>query len=90
VQPRSCSTDQAGLKQVELGAPVHLTLDELELGDLAFSLSVGPRRRDCGVDGGPVPGDAVGEGRDEALRMLVPAMGRGLRVPFCGSSYGKR
>ena len=58
--------EKASAEQVELGAPVHLTLDELELGDLAFGLSVGPRRRDRGVDGGLVLGDAVGEGRDEA------------------------
>ena len=43
-----------------------MTLDELELGDLAFGLSVGPTRRDRGVDGGLVLGDAVGEGRDKA------------------------
>src|SRR4051794_28144885 len=31
----SASYDEAGTQQVELGAPVHLPLDQLELGDLA-------------------------------------------------------
>jgi DNA replication protein DnaC len=66
VQPWSYNADQAGLKQVELGASVHLTLDQLELGDLALGLSVGPRRRDRGVDGSLVLDDTVGKRRDEA------------------------
>jgi hypothetical protein len=66
VQPWSCSAYQAGLKQVELGASVHLTLDQFELGDLALGLSVGPRRRDRGVDGSLVLEDTVGKRRDEA------------------------
>lgn len=39
----SCRADQAGLKQIKLSAAVHLTLHELELGNLPLSLSVGPR-----------------------------------------------
>lgn len=42
VQSRSRGTDETGLKQVQLGTSVHLTLIELELGDLALGLSVGP------------------------------------------------
>src|SRR6266566_4824902 len=64
VQPWSYNAYQAGLKQVELGASVHLTLDQLELGDLALGLSVGPRRRDRGVDRSLVLDDAVGKRRD--------------------------
>jgi hypothetical protein len=66
VQPWSYNAYQAGLKQVELGASVHLTLDQLELGDLALGLSVGPRRRDRGIDGSLVLDDAVGKRRDKA------------------------
>jgi hypothetical protein len=32
--PWSCNAYQTGLKQVELGASIHLTFDQLELGDL--------------------------------------------------------
>ncbi len=37
-------------QEVELTAPVHLAFDESELGDLALSLSIGPRRGDRGAD----------------------------------------
>ena len=39
---RSRSTNEPCFQQVDLSATVHLPLDELELGDLAFSLSVRP------------------------------------------------
>ena len=42
VQSRSRGADETGVKQVQLGTPVHLTLNELEFGDLALGLSVGP------------------------------------------------
>jgi hypothetical protein len=38
--------DQAGLKEVNLSSSVHLAFDEFELGDLTFSLSIGPRQYD--------------------------------------------
>jgi hypothetical protein len=38
VQRWSYNADQAGLKQVQLGTSVRLTLDQLELGDLALGL----------------------------------------------------
>jgi hypothetical protein len=38
------TSDHAGFEKVELSAPVHLALDELEFGDLTLSLSVGPRK----------------------------------------------
>lgn len=44
----------------------HLTFDELELGDLALSLAVGPVRDDRGAHGCDVTGDAIGERGDEA------------------------
>lgn len=34
--------DESGLKQIDVTATIHLTSDELEARDLAFSLSVGP------------------------------------------------
>lgn len=33
---------RGGLQQVDLGASVHLALDEFELGDLAFGLWLAP------------------------------------------------
>lgn len=39
---RLTGANDAGLEQVSLSAAVHLPLDELELGDLAFGLAVGP------------------------------------------------
>lgn len=42
VPSRSRRADETCLKQVQLGTSVHLTLNELELGDLALGLSVGP------------------------------------------------
>ena len=40
VQWGSAGANESGLKEVELGTAVHLPLDELELGDLPFSLTV--------------------------------------------------
>ena len=43
LMPRSLGcAEEAGLQQVELAAPIHLAFDELQLGDLAFGLAVGP------------------------------------------------
>ncbi len=39
----SCSGDEACSQQVEVGASIHLALEGLQLVDLAFRLSVGPR-----------------------------------------------
>jgi hypothetical protein len=59
----SCCSDQSGLEQVKLGATIHLTFNELELGDLPFDLTVGPDR--C-ADGGLIIGDTLGKGCDQA------------------------
>jgi hypothetical protein len=42
---RRCSgrADQSCLKEIDLRSPVHLPLDELELGDVAFGLTIRPR-----------------------------------------------
>jgi hypothetical protein len=44
--------DETRFEQVELSAAVHLALYELELGDLAFGLAIGPGRCDRHADGG--------------------------------------
>jgi hypothetical protein len=59
-------TDQAGLEEIDLSSAVHLTFDELELGDLTFGLSVRPRQSDRSADRGFVFGDAAGEGSHQA------------------------
>jgi hypothetical protein len=46
----SSRAEQSCAEKVEFGAAIHLTLDELELGDLAFCLSVGPGFDECGGD----------------------------------------
>jgi hypothetical protein len=38
----SWCADKSGLKEIELGAPVHLTFDELKLGDLGSHLAIVP------------------------------------------------
>jgi len=40
---RSGGLDEARAQQIDLAAPVHLPLDELELGDLPLSLPIRPR-----------------------------------------------
>jgi hypothetical protein len=37
----SCCANQAGLKEIELSASVHLAFYQLELGNLPFGLSKG-------------------------------------------------
>jgi hypothetical protein len=58
------------LEEVEVSAAVHLTFDELQLADLAFGLTVGPRQRDRRLDRGFIFGHAIGECGDEAERAL--------------------
>jgi hypothetical protein len=43
--------DEARLEQVNLGAAVHLPLDEFERGNLAFGLAIRPRRDNGVADG---------------------------------------
>jgi hypothetical protein len=54
----SWRADKPGLKEIELGAPVHLAFDELKLGDLGFHLTIGPELRDRRVDCDLVVGNA--------------------------------
>jgi hypothetical protein len=48
VKPNSVYSDDAGLKKIDVPAPVHLAFYELELADLTFGLAVRPRRGDRG------------------------------------------
>lgn len=43
----SCRTEKTSSEQIELCAALHLALDELEVGDLPFGLSVGPGFYEC-------------------------------------------
>ena len=47
-------------------AAVHLSFDQLELGDLTFRLPVRPRQGDRGADSGFIFGDTARERRDQA------------------------
>jgi len=42
--------DDAGRKEIDLSSAVHLALHELEFGDLALRLAVGPWQSDRGAD----------------------------------------
>ena len=54
------------MKEIDFTAVVHLPFDELELGDLAFGLTVRPCGGACCTNGIGVAGDAGGYGGDEA------------------------
>lgn len=58
----SYDLNEAGAEQIELGATIHLALEKLELGDLAFGLAIAPRRCQSGTDGGLILTQACGEG----------------------------
>jgi hypothetical protein len=53
--------EHSRLKKVEFSTTAHLPFHGLEFRDLAFGLTIGPRRVDCGVYGGLVLDDPVGE-----------------------------
>src|SRR4051812_33301601 len=74
----SASYDEAGTQQVELGAPVHLPLDQLELGDLALGLAVRPGLHDRRGDGVLVGTDAGGERGQRALHGTIDP---GVEIP---------
>src|ERR1700730_17473108 len=64
---RSGRADQSCLKEIDLCSAVHLSLDELELCDLAFGLAVRPRLDQGSMDRGDVFGDPRSEGADQAV-----------------------
>src|SRR6267378_7153449 len=67
---RSCgslsSADQSCAEKIEFRATIHLAFHELELGDLAFSLSVGPGFDECCGNRASVGPQAIHEGREQA------------------------
>jgi hypothetical protein len=44
----SCGAEQSCAEEVELGSTVHLAFDELEPGDVALGLAIGPWQAECG------------------------------------------
>ena len=50
----SCGAQQPGAEQIELCSAIHLALDQLQLGVLPFSLTVGPWLRQSGVHAGAI------------------------------------
>jgi len=74
------------MKEVELGGSIHLTFNELELGDLALGLSVGPGRCDRCVDGSLVLMTPLAKGVMR-FAMLDAAMSPSLRELSCGSAW---
>jgi hypothetical protein len=62
----SCCFDQSGLQQVDLRTSVHLAFHQIQFGDLPSGLTVRPGFNDGGTNGGFVPFDACGKGRDRA------------------------
>lgn len=61
VQIGLCGPDDTSLEQIEPSTTVHLSFDELELGDLAFGLTIRPARGDRRGDRGLIFYDAIGE-----------------------------
>jgi len=66
VRVRSCAEEPC-IEEGDLGSAIHLTLDHLELGDLAFGLTIGSGFGDGGPDGKLVFVDTAGEGCDQRL-----------------------
>src|SRR5579863_3798304 len=78
---RSFEANDAGLQEIDVAAPVHLALDELEIANLSLSLPVGPYRFDGSGDGGLVFRHAVGERGEEAtLGAVEPGVEFSIRL----------
>ena len=84
----SRGADDARLQQIEFSSPIHLTLDQLELADLAFGLVVGPTQRDCGAHGGSVLRDAICEFQRRGSSWRARSTDRVPPEPFFGSWLG--
>ena len=67
VHRRSGRADQSCLKEIDLCSAVHLSLDELEPGDLAFGLAVRPRLDQGSMNRGDIFGDPRSEGAEQAV-----------------------
>jgi NAD(P)-dependent dehydrogenase (short-subunit alcohol dehydrogenase family) len=53
--------DDACLEEIDFCTPIHLSLHELEFGDLTFGLTVRPWMDDRGLNGVAIRDDALGE-----------------------------
>ena len=62
----SCGRNEASLQKIDLGSSIHLTLDQLEFGDVAFGLTIGPRFDNGGADSCSVLHYACSERGDQA------------------------
>src|SRR5579863_3431206 len=72
---RSFEANDAGLQEIDVAAPVHLALDELEFANLSLGLPVGPYRCDGGGDGGLVFRHAARErGEETTLGAVEPGV----------------
>ena len=80
----------ARLEQIEFSAPIHLTLNQLELANLTLGLAIRPTRRDRGAHRGLVLRDAVHECRNENSCWRARSKDRVRPTPFFGSWLGNR
>ncbi len=69
--------DETRTQQIEPRATVHLAFDQLQLGDLAFGLAVGPCFGQCRANGGEVAADALTERRGQAAACFNKPRGQG-------------
>jgi len=59
----SCGRGESGTQKIEFSAPIHLSSNELELGDLALGLAIRPRLAQGCRNGSLILLQATGEGR---------------------------
>jgi hypothetical protein len=71
VKTNSVYSDDAGLKKIDVPAPVHLALYELELADSTFGLAVRTRRGDRGLNCVSVLDNTIGERSNKAARGAI-------------------
>jgi len=59
---------ESGTEEIEIGPAVHLPLQELELGDLAFRLAIGPWLVDSGFNCCTICGNSAGKPTEYTTR----------------------
>jgi len=69
----SACADDARLQKVKFASSIHLSFDELQLGDLALGLTVGPGRGNRSADRSFVFDDAIGERLKAVATISTPA-----------------
>jgi hypothetical protein len=86
----SCRKENTPAEQVEAGATVHLTLDQLEPGDLALRLAAAPGRREGRLDRSAVllqPSRKVSRARTPDVRASASQVVNATRAAS-GSTFG--